>query len=396
MNRVTKNYRDAICSRLGPETQMKLCFRKMFLRLTVLFVLIGALNDSSALFAAAASLALNKAQQEAESKGYLFITSHEEIISKAKQEGKVSVIVSLLDEILRPVTAGFRKKYPFIDAQVQGIRGTEIYLRMIQEMKARLTKGQDVNDLAYDYYNEYPPYQKKFDIFGMAEHKVLQIPGPMVDPNNRNIVAIGSGIQVVVYNKNLIPTEKVPDTWEGFLKPEFKDRKFVLDIRPKDVSALVPAWGLEKTLDFARKIAAQKPVWARGNVRVLNAMIAGEHALRFGTNFDAVLRLTDPAEVVAYKLVEPVPVRLNEAQSVLNTAENPYAALLWLEFVASPEGQRILDQQGPYEASLFIAGTVQERAVRGKKLSVVGWDHYNKIPEYERRIIEAYGFPKAE
>lgn len=378
---------------------MKLSFRKMFVRLfTVLFVLIGALNDSSDLFAAVASPALNKAQKEAESKGYIFVTSHDEIVSKAKQEGKVSVIVSLLDDILRPVTAGFRKKYPFIDAQVQGVRGTEVYLRMIQEMKAGLTKGQDVNDLAYDYYSEYPPYQKKFDIFGMAEHKVLQIPGQMVDPNNRNIVAIGSGIQVVVYNKNLIPTEKVPDTWEGFLKPEFRDRKFVLDIRPKDVSALVPAWGLEKTLDFARKLGAQKPVWTRGSARIITAMLAGEHALLFGPNFDSVLRAKnkDKTDTLGFKIIEPVPVRLNEAQSVLRSAEHPYAALLWLEFIASPEGQKILDENGPYEGSVFVRGTVQEQAVRGKKLSLIDWSYYNKIEEYEKKIVEAYGFPRAE
>jgi hypothetical protein len=64
--------------------------------------------------------------------------------------------------------------------------------------------------------------------------------------------------------------------------------------------------------------------------------------------------------------------------------------------VGSPEGQKILNENGPYEASVFIAGTVQERAARGKKQSVVDWAHYNKIPEYERKIIEAYGFPRAE
>jgi iron(III) transport system substrate-binding protein len=366
--------------------------------LFALLVVLGASAMSSHALAAAANAALDKAQKDAQVKGYLFLKSHDEIVSKAKQEGKLRVIVSTDAKILKHLTAGFRKKYPFIDIRTEEVRGNEVFLRMIQEMKAGLTKGQDVNDLAYDYYNEYPPYQKKFDILGMAEQRVLQIPVQMVDPINRNVVAMGSGIQVVAYNKRLIAADKVPDTWEGFLRPEFKDRKFVLDLRPKDVSALVPAWGLEKTLDFARKIAAQKPVWARGNVRVLTAMLAGEHALHFGPNFDSILRARekDPSEVLAYKLIEPVPVRLNEAQSVLSTAENPYAALLWLEFVASPEGQKILDEDGPYEASLFISGTVQEKAVRGKKLSVVGWDHYNKIPEYERRIIEAYGFPKAE
>jgi iron(III) transport system substrate-binding protein len=366
--------------------------------LCALLLALSASAKNSPAFAAAASSALDKAQKDAEAKGYLFLKSHGEIISKAKQEGKVRVIVSTDAKILKQLSAGFRKKYPFIDIRTQEVRGNEVFLRMIQEMKAGLTKGQDVNDLAYDYYNEYPPYQKKFDILGMAEQKVLQIPVQMVDPINRNVVAMGSGIQVIAYNKKLIAAEKVPDTWEGFLKPEFKDRKFVLDVRPKDVSALVPVWGLEKTLDFARKLAAQKPVWARGNVRVLTAMLAGEHAVHFGPNFDSILRAIekDPSEVLAYKLLEPVPVRLNEAQSVLNSAENPYSALLWLEFVASPDGQKILDEGGPYEASLFIQGTAQEKAVRGKKLSVVGWDHYNKIPEYERKIIEAYGFPTAE
>jgi ABC-type Fe3+ transport system substrate-binding protein len=220
----------------------------------------------------------------------------------------------------------------------------------------------------------------------------------MIDPNNRNIVAIGSGIQVVAYNKKLISADKVPSSWEGFLKPEFADRKFVLDIRPKDISALVPAWGIEKTLDFARKLAAQKPVWARGNTRVVAAMLAGEHALHIGPSFDVVLRAKtkDLTDVLGYKFTEPVPVRLNDPYSVLQTAEHPYAALLWLEFLASPEGQKLLDEAGPYEGSLFVRGTVQEEAARGKKKSVIDWDHYIKVQEYERKIVEAYGFPKAE
>lgn len=348
--------------------------------------------------AAAQSPALLKAKKEAEAKGYIFVATHDDIVSKAKQEGKLRVVVSTDANILKHLTAGFKKKYPFIDIRTEEIRGTDAYVRQLHEIKAGAVKGQDVNDLAADYYNEYPPHQKKFDILGMAEQKILDMPVLMVDRLNRNVVAIGSGIQVVAYNKKLISADKVPDTWEGFLKPEFSGRKFVLDIRPKDISALVPAWGLEKTLDFARKLAAQKPIWARGNTRVLTAMLAGEQSVLIGPDFDSVLRIMDKdkTDSIAYKFVEPIPVRLNEAQSILNTAENPYAALLWLEFVASPEGQKILDESGPYEASVFLPGTVQERAVRGKKQSVVNWDHYNKIPDYERKIIEAYGFPKAE
>src|SRR5262245_40141542 len=186
---------------------------------------------------AAASGALGKAQKDAGAKGYIFVPTHEEIVGKAKQEGKVRIIVSTDGGLLKHLTAGFKKKYPFIDVRAEELRGTDAYVRQLQEIKSGLVKGQDINDLAYDYYDEYPPFQKKFDILGMAEHKVLQIPAQLIDAVNRNVVAIGSGIQVVAYNKKLIAAEKVPDTWEGFLKPEFAGRKFVLDIRPKDISA---------------------------------------------------------------------------------------------------------------------------------------------------------------
>jgi len=172
----------------------------------------------------------------------------------------------------------------------------------------------------------------------------------------------------------------------------------VLDIRRKVLVALVPAWGLEKTLDFARKLAAQKPVWGRADTRIATIVLVGEHALCAGPNFDSVLRVKakDVTDALGFKILEPVPVRLTETYSVLSAAESPFSGLLWLEFLTSPEGQKILDEHGPYEGSVFIPGTVQEQAARGKKLSVVDWNHYSKTQEYEKKIVEAYGFPQAQ
>jgi hypothetical protein len=87
-----------------------------------------------------------------------------------------------------------------------------------------------------------------------------------------------------------------------------------------------------------------------------------------------------------------VPTRLNEAQAILNAASNPYAALLWLE----PAGQMVIDQYEPYGASHLTAGSVQEKIVRGLKLSIVDWDHVTKMEDYQKKITEAYGFPRAD
>lgn len=84
------------------------------------------------------------------------------------------------------------------------------------------------------------------------------------------------------------------------------------------------------------------------------------------------------------------------ADGVLNSAEHPHAALLWLEFLASPEGQKILDEHGPFQASVFTPGSAMEKETRGKKLSGVDWYHLTRMEEYQAKIVEAYGFPKAE
>jgi hypothetical protein len=67
---------------------------------------------------------------------------------------------------------------------------------------------------------------------------------------------------------------------------------------------------------------------------------------------------------------------------------------LWLEFRVSRQGQEILDKIDA--GSVLIQGSAHEKVIQGKKLSLVGWDHMTRLPEYQRNVVEAYGFPKAE
>ena len=231
----------------------------------------------------------------------------------------------------------------------------------------------------------------------MAQHGVLRIEPKLIDPVNRHVVAIQSNMQVVAYQKELTSAAKVPDSWEGFLRPEFNGRKFALDVRPKTLAALVPLWGLEKTVAYARKLAAQQPIWFRGEQRVLISMIAGELGVLYGPNYKSFksVQAKDPLKKLDYKVVEPIPARLTEAEAVLNTAANPYAGLLWLEFQASPEGQKILDDVD-LAASIYSPGSVHEQLTKGKQISVLAWEHYPKMGKYEEEIVGAFGFPRAE
>ncbi len=320
-------------------------------KIPVLLFLISCFVLTSIALGAAPNDALLKAKQAAESNGYIFVTSRDEILAKAKKEGRLRALSGLSTPAIKPMIAAFRKKYPFIDTHVEEIEGTDAYQRFLLELKAGLSKGWDSTYLPYDNY------------------------------------------------KALIAEEKVPSKWENFLKPEFKGRKFMAEIRPSSVAALVPAWGLEATLDFARRLAAQEPAWVRGGTRAITALQAGEFPLCLAVQSSSIKRVQakDPTNIVAYKIVEPVPIRVvSRIDGVLRMAEHPYAALLWLEFHASPEGQKVLEDHGPFQASVFTTGSATEKETREKKLSEVDWQHLAKLDEYEAKIVEAYGFPTAK
>src|SRR5436309_3617169 len=346
--------------------------------------------------ATAAAFSATTAKYEAETRGYIFELSHNDIVSKAKREGRLRVMSSLEGDMLKPVAEAFRKKYPFIELRAEEISGTDTYQRMLLEMNAGAARGWDINFIAGDFYDEYLPHQKRFDILGMAQQGILQIPVGMIDPVNRNIVAYTTNTMVVTYNKNLLSDEKVPTQWEEFLKPEFQGRKFLADIRPQFTSALVPAWGIEKTLQFAKKIATQNPVWVGGHSRAIGALSTGEHGVYLGANLTGTKRFMskDVTGALGYKMVEPIPVRIGDHEAVFDKADSPYAALLWLEFVSGPEAQRLIESG--YKGSIFSPGTTAFQVARAKKISLVDWRHYTKMQEYLRLVIEAYGFPKAE
>ena len=351
---------------------------------------------SPTVHSAAAASAATKAKHEAETRGYAFELSHDDIVSKAKREGRLRVMSSLEGDMLKPVAEAFRKKYPFIQLRAEEISGTDTYQRMLLEMKGGTARGWDINFIAGDFYDEYLPHQKRFDILGMAQQSILQIPVGMIDPVNRNIVAYTTNTMVVTYNKNLLADEKVPTQWEEFLKPEFQGRKFLADIRPQFTSALVPAWGIEKTLEFAKKIAAQNPVWVGGHSRAIGALSTGEHGVYLGANLTGTKRFMskDVAGALGYKMVEPIPIRIGDHEAVFDKADSAYAALLWLEFVSSPEAQKLIESG--YKGSIFSPGTTAFQVARTKKISLVDWRHYTKMQEYLRLVVEAYGFPKAD
>ncbi len=323
--------------------------------------------------------------------------SHDEIVAQAKKEGSLRALLGFDRATIKAMQAGFGKRYPFLTTRFEEFTGTDVAQRYLLELKSGKGSDWDITHVAGELQDEYLPYLEKIDLLGLARSKILGIEPKMVSPTDHNIVALSSTVDLVAYNKRLVSADKLPRTWEDFLKPEYGGRKFLADVKANSVAGLVPAKGLEWVESFARKVAAQQPVWVRGHTRYLNAMQAGEYGLFLGAYYHTVMRLKQRGALdLEVLLLEPVPVRLTESHAITRGSRRAHSALLFFEYVAGAEGQKILYDVEPFKSSIYAAGSKIEELTRGRKTSVIDWDHLGKQQDYMERIIAAYGFPREE
>jgi ABC-type Fe3+ transport system substrate-binding protein len=231
----------------------------------------------------------------------------------------------------------------------------------------------------------------------MAQHGVLTINPKMVDPNYRNFVTVATTACAIAYNKDRVSPEKLPQKWEDFLKPEFKGRKFVADVRPQCMASMIAGMGEEWVLNYARKIKDQEPIWVRGNARVLTAIDIGDQAMHQMTFWNSCMRQArkNPGKSLQCKIVEPVPVYWRETQYVIKPSPHPHAALLLIEHMASREGQQVIDENEPVKSFLYADGEIA-KLVKGKKVIVNDYKTFQNTPKWMKMVVEAYGFPRAE
>jgi hypothetical protein len=281
---------------------------------------------------------------------------------------------------------------------LEEITGTDAAQRFLMELQAGVTKDWDVFRVSPDFYNELASRAKKIDLLGMAEHQVLRIPPQMIDPARRNVIHAGSALGSMAYNKELISEARVPNTWEDFLKPEFKGRKFLVDIRPLNFAPFAAALGEEWLVNYARRLKEQEPIWVRGHTRALTAMASGEYALYQLTNYHscALAQRNDPRKVLVCKLIEPIPVRLTVPQAIVYNAPRPYSALLFLEFLASREAQKIMDDIEPLKSSIYASGSELEKITKGRKVALETIEDFARTNKRIDMVVEAFGLPKAE
>jgi iron(III) transport system substrate-binding protein len=312
------------------------------------------------------------------------------LVAGAKKEGKVSWGTYLDEKEVAAINRGFQKEFPFIKIEYSRLRPP--HERLMLEMQA----GNFPYDTMMVRPNLIAQHKQLGHFFDAIDWRGLF----GIDP--RMIHADGFGVSVVtnpiviVYNKNLVPKERVPKTWADCYDPYFRG-KLVTLIDASHTVALWGAFGEKWTLDFAKKLLANNPRWMSGNTNSQTLVATGEMLLVCPAGHGSFYRYVKDQPGVPLEAVFPEgPIATNRDVLIapINGAANPNAALLLTGWVAS-KGVTLM-RTG--RESVFHPGSElgdqMKRMMRDVK--VEPWEMVTDEEKYERQILEIWGFPKAK
>jgi iron(III) transport system substrate-binding protein len=149
------------------------------------------------------------------------------------------------------------------------------------------------------------------------------------------------------YNSDLVKDEDAPKTYEDLLDPKWKGKMAWSDIRSVSgpgafIGNILQVMGEEKGMDYLKKLAQQKITGIPSNQRVvLDQVIAGQYSIGLMIyNHHTVISREQGAPVKSVKM-QPLLGHLGIVALAAN-APRPNAAKLFLEYISSEEGQKIV------------------------------------------------------
>ena len=217
----------------------------------------------------------------------------------------------------------------------------------------------------------------------------------MIHPGNVG-VSLRTPVYGIAYNRELIPDEVAKTfTWETCTDPKWKG-KTVTDNRPRHLEVFFEAggWGREKTLDYARRWAANKPIMEPSRSTAAQKLAVGAYPIVCGMprRQAADLRVFAGVKTVGIVYPEPVPVGIGDIIYVPQKAANANAGTLFVVWTTTQEAQTILDDVD-FSGHPSYEGNEINRDIKGKKVVYSSWESSLRSDDILAEILQAMGFP---
>ena len=269
------------------------------------------------------------------------------LLDGARKEGLVSIYTSLNTRDSGPITEAFEKKYG-VKTSLWRSSSEKVLQRAVTEAQA----GRFLCDVLETNGPEMEAaYREKLLTEFFSPH--FKDLAPAAFPWHRNYVADRFNFFVIGYNTKLVKPEEVPNSYLDLTHPRFSGRIGIESGDSDWFGAMMKSMGEEKGLAFFRKLAANKPQMRTGHTLMAELLSSGEVAIAATTYNHNVEKMALRGAPVKWKALTPTFGRPN-AIGVAARAPNPHAALLFADFMLSPQGQLLIKERNRVPSSLAV------------------------------------------
>ena len=254
----------------------------------------------------------------------------------AKSEGEAVFYANMDVSAMKPLTDGFMNRYPGTKAASVHFSGAAIITRLDSEARA----GKPLSDVVLS---------GQLGVLGLIEKKIAaRYRSPEREffrdgfkDKDGLWTAYMTNVMVSAYNTRQVSKDEAPRTVEDLLKPRWKG-KLTMDSQSYVwYGTMMQYLGEESGLRFMKRLNEQNISHQRGRRLMTQLVAAGEFDMAVETNLNSVLTLSKQGAPLSFAPMQPYFLSPSLVFMSAN-APHPYTAALFIDYLLSEEGQKIV------------------------------------------------------
>ena len=296
----------------------------------------------------------------------------------AKREAEVVYYASMNLSEANALIGEFERRFPFIKVKLNRATSEKLLTRLLAEYSAKRSFADVIQTV-------------EFSMHILARRGILARYTPQANSlypkqfkEEGYWTTVYYNAYVTGYNNKLVPAENLPKTYDDLLDPIWKGKLMMEGTKAEWFAGMLQIMGSERGLKYMRALARQQPSPREGHELLAQLIAAGEGLLDLNIPVASVERMKErsaPMDWTALGAAPAVMVGIGEASQ----AAHPNAAKIFLDFVLSRDGQKLMQTPGRLVARSDLAN---DQAHMLKRLKIVPVDPAlaEKLEEYAKQL----------
>ena len=304
----------------------------------------------------------------------------EDLVARAQNERELVVYGTALSAQFEKFAELFRRRYPFIKTQYSRTTGEALTSKILREVAARQLSADVI--LINNYTHRI--FMKKNIITAYSPPTAGNFPPGFIDKQGY-WVGFYLVPYAITYNTKLVPKGSAPKSFDDLLSARWKGRISLEREEYLVTQAHRQYLGQQKALEYFKRLAQQELMLVNGHSNQAMLLTAGEFPIIIYSDIARTEELKRKGAPIDWVRAEPHITVLVSA-AITREAHHPGAARLFMNYLASDEGQKeVLGVDKPPALPKF-----QPEYLRGVSLFPADWTLSDSYEEYNKTYREIF------